>query len=102
LQIVSADRRAISPKTFGQSICDQAQLLAELEDASCHDDAVSFTRLLLNAPLVHSRYKGNFKGPVIAEVALFRLSKSSFEFDPVFKDVPTLPVLEDSDYLQVQ
>jgi hypothetical protein len=40
--------------------------------------------------------------PVIAEVALFRLSKSSFEFDPVFKAVPTLPVLNDSDYLQVR
>jgi hypothetical protein len=73
-----------------------------LEDSSCHDDTISFSHLLLNAPLVHSRYKGNFKGLVIAEVILFRLGKASFEFDPVFKNVPTLPVLKDSDYLQVK
>jgi hypothetical protein len=97
-----SERKSISPKALGQSIYDKAKLIAALEDSSCHDDTISFTRLLLNAPLVHSRYKGNFKGLVIAEAALFRLSKSSFEFDPVFKNVPTLPVLKDSDYLQVQ
>jgi hypothetical protein len=58
--------------------------------------------LLLDAPQVHSRYKELFKGVVIAEVALFRLGKSTFEFDPVFKTVPVLPQLKDSDYLQVQ
>jgi hypothetical protein len=97
-----ADGQAMSPKAFGQSIYDKAKLIPTLEDASCQDDTTSFTRLLLNAPLVHSRYKGQFKGVVIAEVVLFRLSKSNFEFDPVFKNVPTLPALKDSDYLQVQ
>jgi hypothetical protein len=85
-----------------QSIYDKAKLISVLEDSSCHDDTISYTHLLLNAPLVHSRYKVNFKVLVIAEAALFRLSKSSFEFDPVFKIVPTLPILKDSDYLQVQ
>lgn len=28
--------------------------------------------------------KGKFRGLVISEVALFRLSKSAFEFDPMF------------------
>jgi hypothetical protein len=39
--------------------------------------------ILLNEPQVHSRYRGRFKGVVIAESALFRLGGSSFEFDPV-------------------
>jgi hypothetical protein len=94
--------KSISPQEFGKSIYDQGKLIAELEDAACHDENISFSRLLLNAPQVHSRYKGAFKGLVIAEVALFRLSKSNFEFDPVFKEVPVLPRLKDSDYLQVQ
>ena len=51
---------------------------------------------------MHCRYQGRFRGLIIAEVALFRLSKSSFEFDPVFKEVPLLPRLEDSDYLEVK
>lgn|GEM_PF-4717421 len=46
--------------------------------------------------------KGKFRGLVISEVALFRLSKSAFEFDPIFKQVPILPVLRPRDYLHVE
>jgi hypothetical protein len=94
--------KSIAPQEFGKSIYAQGKLIAALEDAGCHDDNIGFTRLLLNAPQIHSRYTGKFKGLVIAEVALFRLGKSSFEFDPVFKVVPVLPRLKDSDYLQVK
>jgi hypothetical protein len=97
-----ADSRSISPQTFGQSIYAQGKQIAALQDAGCSDDSIGFSRLLLNAPQVHSRYKGKFRGLVIAEVALFRLGKGSFEFDPVFKQVPVLPLLKDSDYLQIQ
>jgi hypothetical protein len=58
--------------------------------------------LLLNAPQVHSRYQGAFKGLIIAEVALPRLGKGIFEFDPVFKRVPVLRQLKESGYLQVE
>jgi hypothetical protein len=97
-----ASSKSIAPKTFGQSIYDQGKKIASLEDASCGDDKVGFSRLLLDAPQVHSRYKGKFTGVVIAEVALFRLGNGNFEFDPVFKRVPVLPRLRDSDYLQVK
>jgi hypothetical protein len=97
-----ASRRSISPKTFGQSVYDQGKLISELTDAGCQDDTLGFSRLLLNAPQVHSRYKGKFKGLVIAEVALFRLGKSTFEFDPIFKEVSVLPLLKNSDYLEVK
>jgi hypothetical protein len=94
--------KSISPQELGKSIYAQGKLIVALEDAGCHDDTIGFTRLLLNAPQIHSRYKGAFKGLVIAEFALFRLSKGNFEFDPVFKAVPVLPRLKDSDYLQIQ
>jgi hypothetical protein len=97
-----ASAKSILPKAFGQSIYDQGKKIAQLEDASCRDDSVSFSRLLLDAPQVHGRYKGQFKGLVIAEVALFRLSEGNFEFDPVFKTVSVLPRLKDSDYLIVE
>jgi hypothetical protein len=94
-------RSNISPQTFVQNIYDKAALVP-LEDSSCHDDGISFSRLLLNAPIVHSRYTGRFKGLVIAEFALFWQGKSGFEFDPVFKQVPLLPLLQDEDYLTIQ
>jgi hypothetical protein len=75
--------------------------LIPLEDSSFHDDTIGFSRLLLNAPIINSRYKGNFKGLVIAEFALFWQGKTGFEFDPIFKKVPVLPMLKDSDYLVV-
>jgi hypothetical protein len=94
--------KSISPQELGKSVYAQGKLIAALEDAGCHNDSIGFTRLLLNAPRIHSRYKGAFKGLAIAEIALFRLGKSNFEFDPVFKTVPVLPRLKDSDYLQIQ
>jgi len=97
-----AHKNSIAPKAFGQAIYDQSKLIDSLEDASCDDDTIGFSRMLLNAPQVHSRYKGKFSGTVIAEVILFPPGKSNFEFDPVFREVPILPVLEDSDYLLVQ
>jgi hypothetical protein len=93
--------RSLTPKAIGQTIYDQGKLIP-LEDASCQGDAISFSRLLLNAPQIHSRYKGPFKGLVIAEIVLFRLGKSTFDFDPVFKEVPILPRLKNSDYLLIE
>ncbi len=97
----SMDRDNIPPKTFAQNLYSKAASLP-LEDSSCHDETISFSRILLNAPVVHSRYSGKFKGLVIAEFALFFQGKSSYEFDPVFKEVPVLLRLKESDYLVVE
>lgn len=96
----SAARDNIPPQTFAQNIYNKAKLVP-LEDSSCHDENLSLSRILLNAPLVHSRYSGKFKGLVIAEFALFWQGKSDFEFDPVFKEVPVLPLLKNEDYLMI-
>jgi hypothetical protein len=97
-----ASSASTAPQTWGKGIYAQGRLIPDLEDAGCRNDTISFSRLLLNAPQVHSRYRGDFKGLVIAEFALFRLGKSNFEFDPVFKMVPVLPRLQDSDYLVIK
>jgi hypothetical protein len=97
-----AARLSLTPPKWGEAVYAEGKRIPELEDAGCREDNLDFTRLLLNAPQVHSRYKGNFKGLIIAELVLFRLGKSNFEFDPVFKRVPVLPRLKDSDYLVVR
>ena len=95
-------RMSVAPRDAARKIYEKVKLIPDLDDASCHDDSISYSRILLNAPQVHSRYRGTFKGLVIAEFALFRLGQSSFDFDPVFKKVPILPVLRNSDYLLVE
>jgi hypothetical protein len=97
-----AAKLSLTPPKWGEAIYAEGKQIPELEDAGCHGDSLDFSRLLLNAPQVHSRYKGNFKGLIISELVLFRLGKSNFEFDPVFKSVPVLPRLKDSDYLVVK
>jgi hypothetical protein len=97
----SADRDGIQPEAFAQNLYDKATLIP-LEDSSCHDESISFSRILINAPIVHSRYNGKFRGLVIAEFALFWQGKSSYEFDPIFKEVPVLPLLKDEDYFMVE
>ena len=91
----------VTPKEFTQDLYDKTSLVP-LEDSSCHDSTIGFSRLLLNAPVINSRYSGRFKGVMIAEYALFWQGKTNFEFDPVFKEVPVLPILKDSDYLMIE
>ncbi len=57
--------------------------------------SINYSGLLLNAPVVHSRYLGDFKGVIIAEAAEFSLGQFSFSFDPVFNksSVSILPLL---------
>ncbi len=100
-------RSTTNPKAYGQSILAEAGLIESqigaLPDASCRPEGrtVHYEKLLLNAPAVNSRYTGNFSGTVIAEYAIMALGAFKFEFDPVFKLVPVLPVLDASKYLKV-
>jgi hypothetical protein len=79
-------------------------------DASCEEGGrnKSFERILVNAPLIESRYSGGFKGSIIGEVVLMSLglkvndSRFRFEYDPVFDGVPVLPMLTEQDFLRAQ
>jgi hypothetical protein len=101
-------RQSASPKAYGDSIIAEAKLIeakkGPLYDATCRSEGrmVSYEHLLLNAPIVHSRYEGDFKGTVIAEFSIMSLGMFKFEFDPVFKTVPVWPFLDSSLYLHVE
>jgi hypothetical protein len=91
-----------TPALEGSYIMGEAQKIQGLEDASCHGRALSFQRLMLVAPQVHSRYKGNFSGVVIGEFPLFSLGSFIYQFDPVFLKVPVLPLLNMDKILSIQ
>ncbi len=73
-------------------------------DAACEPNKrkVAFSHLILNAPIVFSRYQGDFKGSIIAEIALMSLDHFIFEFDPLFSVENVLPLLNPDDYLKVK
>ena len=86
----------------GQAIMAEAQKIVGLEDASCHGRNVSFQRMMLVAPQIHSRYKGNFSGVIIGEFPLFSLQSFVYQFDPVFLKVPVLPLVDTDKFLKIQ
>lgn len=101
-------RQSTDPKAFGDSVVAEANVIAAkagtLYDASCRSEGrnVSFERILLNAPIVHSRYEGNVSGTVIAEFSIMSLGMFKFSFDQVFKTVPVFPFLDKKTYLDVE
>lgn len=63
---------------------------------------LSLNHILINAPIVHSRYTGDVQGAIISEYALMSLGLFSYSFDPIFLSVPVLPLLNTNEYLDVQ
>lgn len=98
----------LSAKVQAQNdkIIADAALIGDLKDATTYPESgsriIDFERILLNAPQVHSRYMGRFDGVIIAEIAVMSLGQFRFQFDSIFSEVPVLPILRPSDYLQVQ
>lgn len=94
------DMGASAAQRHSQLLEDAARIPAsDLVDAgpiSSASAAIPMSRILLNAPEVHSRYVGEFRGAVVAEIAVFRLNNFAFSFDPVLQDkrVPVLPALK--------
>ncbi len=101
-------RQSADPVAFGKSILAEAALIeakvGTLYDASCRVEGrnVSFERILLNAPIVQSRYEGNISGTIIAEFSIMSLGMFKFSFDPVLSKVPIFPFLDPKLYLDVQ
>lgn len=61
----------------------------------------NFDRLLVMAPHVHSRYTGQFKGFLIAEIAIFRIGFLQFSLDSVFEKVAPFPLFKNRSYVSV-
>lgn len=101
-------RQSSDPKAFGQSIVDESLRIEEKEgplyDATCRPEGrnVSYDRIILNAPIIQSRYQGNISGTIISEFSIMSLGTFKFTFDPVFTRVSVFPFLEKSMYLEVK
>lgn len=101
-------RQSADPKAYGASVVAEAAVIqakaGTLYDAACRSEGrnISFERILLNAPNVHSRYEGNVSGTIIAEFSIMSLGMFKFSFDPVFNQVPVFPFLDKKTYLDVQ
>lgn len=93
IQLAAADYM-----TLATQVMADANMIGVLKDAQDDqgDPTINFTGLLLNAPIVHSRYLGSVKGTIVAETALFRLGQFNFQFDPVFTTVNVFPLLPTS------
>lgn len=63
---------------------------------------VAFSKLLLNAPVIHSRYTGNFSGVIIADHMVGSLGKFAYEYDPVFTSAPIFPLIPSDWFFQVK
>jgi hypothetical protein len=62
---------------------------------------VKFEHILLNAPIIHSRYTGDFRGVIIADFVLWSLGKFKYQYDPIFDSVPILPMLPPESFFKV-
>jgi hypothetical protein len=84
--------------TLANQVMADANAVGTLRDAQ--DDyggtraSIDYSGLLLNAPIVHSRYLGQVKGAIVAEAALFALGAFHFQFDQVFLNTSILPLLK--------
>ena len=91
-------------EAIGKDILADYAVIGDQKDAACAPEKrnVSFQRILLNAPQVHTRYFGDVNGIIISEFLLPSLGQFKFEFDPVFMSVPILPKIPDYYYLKVK
>lgn len=84
---------------------EAANLGSALQDAMRHSSRqVAFSKLLLNAPQVHSRYNSVFRGTIIAEIAVMSPGEFVYYFDDVFLNpsVEILPLLSGPSILKVK
>ncbi|MGE0529102.1 MAG: hypothetical protein AB7G93_21350 [Bdellovibrionales bacterium] len=79
----------------------EAALGSSLYDASCEPQAraISFSRLLVAAPYINSRYNGDFSGAIVSDAALMSLGTFKFEFAPVFKSVSIFSLLDSNELI---
>lgn len=110
IDVVNLRRRLVSdarglqiggPKIYSElasQVMSEAIKIGTLRDAASSSPraSIDYTGILLNAPIIHSRYLGRVKGTIVAEAALFALGAFHFEFDPVFTQVSVFPLLKSS------
>ena len=98
----NGEKTSVSPQAEGIALLALLQQVPGIQDASCTGRNVGFDHLLVNAPQIHSRYRGNFNGVIIGEFPLLSLGNFTFQFDPVFQTVPVLPKIPATELLNIQ
>ncbi len=63
---------------------------------------LKFEKVLLNAPLVTTRYRGDVSGVIITEFIFPSLGRFSYMYDPTFSRVPILPKLPPDSFFNVR
>jgi hypothetical protein len=96
-------RENASARETHESILAEVFKMGPLLDAACEPQGreVAFERILLNAPIIHSRYKGDVSGTLIAEQAAMSLGNFKFSYDSIFSKVPVLPFLQANEFLAI-
>jgi hypothetical protein len=105
----SHDERTINTPTLNGTgtMTDYALLAGAMKDVGNGADrtaasrSVSVSHVLINAPLVHSRFSGDFKGVIIAQHMVGSLGKFSYHYDDTFTSVPILPQISSSWFFQM-
>ena len=85
---------------IGPTLIQDASVIAgaastAVSDAGQTRVSIDYQHLLLNAPVVHSRYLGTTSGVIVSEIAEMSLGQFYFTYDPVFMNtqVSILPAL---------
>ncbi|RZA07554.1 MAG: hypothetical protein EOP11_07340, partial [Proteobacteria bacterium] len=65
-----------------ESMRDESVLPAGI--AGWDNGLIEYSALMINAPVIQSRYLGDFRGSIISDYALFRLGNLTFYYDHVF------------------
>jgi|GEM_PF-3236848 len=105
----SNDERTLNTPTLVGSgaMADYAMLggaMLDVGNGAANTDpsrAVSLSHVLINAPLVHSRFAGDFQGVIIAQHMVGALGKFSYHYDNTFSKVPILPQISSSWFFQM-
>ncbi|MDC0980258.1 tandem-95 repeat protein [Bdellovibrionales bacterium] len=97
-------RRAPSDSESRNQFIDFArQLESTPYNSTIRPESVSYNRLLVNAPIVLGRNKGNFSGVIIAETGYLNIGSFNFTFDSVFsRAIPFLPLLNGDTILKIE
>ena len=110
-----ADERTATPTLVGLGVVEDYNLFLGADNEHIIKDAsncegnyldprrnVAFSKLLINAPVVHSRYTGNFNGVIIADHMVGSLGKFAYEYDSIFTRSPIFPQLPSDWFFNVR
>lgn len=109
---IITSRKAHDSSDYGPSLSTLDSDIAKIKDgsnisllkdaANSGERKVTFSRILLNAPRVDSRYSGDFSGVLITTHSIWSLGHFTYFYDNVFDSIPILPFLSPETFFSVE